>query len=622
MKKRVNFNYLNRDFYSLVEDLKTYVKTYYPEDYNDFSTSSIGMMLLEINAYVGDILSYHTDKNFKELFIDHAQNRSSIVGIAKNLGYRQRGRSPAVTLLDVNITIPVKGDTYDEDYLITIEKGMRAGTSQGQTFEILEDIEFSQHTSLNGIKNRTIVPNYNASNEIVNYTITKQVPAIAGITKTTYLEVTENLAVPFMKWYPDTTDFNISEVLNVVSKSDRFTPTTESEWDDSDENSIAWFEVDSLPQERVFVDTSVTGDSSEGYWKYTDSRFITEYDENGILYLTFGAGIKNTDLYENYIASGLTNITKASILNNDSLGIIPQIGTYMHIRYRSGGGKETNCAMNTITNVLKKNVSYIPGGSSLPISNVNDVLNSVRVNNPVPALGGRDFETSEELKINARHHFSSQDRCVTVDDYISRTMLMPAKYGSVFRAYAEADPESMNTNLYILTRDENGRLKNTGNDTVKFNLAAYLKQYKVLNDFVRILDGRIINLGLNFTIQVLPAYNKNDVIVNSINVLKNYFSVENWQMNNTIFISQINELLRQQPGVINVVNLQFYNKVGNGYSNDILAMNNNIDLSDLGVIANYGQVPLTPVNNSIKAPITGMFEFKYPEKDFRGSAIS
>ena len=45
MTRKINFNYLNRDFDTLKEDLKSYVKLYYPNDYNDFSVSSVCMML-------------------------------------------------------------------------------------------------------------------------------------------------------------------------------------------------------------------------------------------------------------------------------------------------------------------------------------------------------------------------------------------------------------------------------------------------------------------------------------------------------------------------------------------------------------------------------------------------
>ena len=620
MPKKTNFNYLNRDFESLKTDLKGFIKLLYPDQYNDFSESSVGMMLLELNAYVGDNLAHHVDKNFNELFMETAVNRNSVIRLAKNLGYRVNGKSPAVTLLDVSINVPTDGTGYDEDYLITLQKGFRVSSDSSQNYEVWEDIDFSEHTSLSGIKNRTIDPNYNNSNEIISYKITKRVAAVAGETKYSTLEITNTNAVPYMTWVIDDEDDSIIEVLNVISTDVRTSPSLEIDWTESGSYTV-WNEVESLPQERVFVDTTVS-DGSEGYWKYTDKRFLSEYDEDGYMFLTFGAGVKDYDSYDDFITNGISALTLSTLLNNDSLGTIPEIGTYLHCRYRTGGGAETNAGQGTITNIVSKIVSNIPGGAGLPSATLTEVLNSLSVVNPIPAIGGKDLETIDEIKEHARGHFSSQDRCVTLDDYISRVAQLPANYGTIFRSYAESDSDSLNTRIYILTRDANGNLKNSGNDQTKFNLAAYLKNYKMLNDFIEILDGRIINLGIRFSIQVTQDQSKKNAITNCINALKEYFAIDKWRMNDTIYLSKITELLLQQPGVVNVVSLQFFNKVGGNYSTDILSTNQNLTMVQAQIIAQTGEVEIVPVNNKIRSSQTSMFEIKYPESNISGGAIT
>lgn len=616
--RNLNVNYLNRDFGSLKQDLMNYVKVYYPDRYNDFSESSVGMMLLELNAYAADMLSYHVDKTFGELFLDSAQNRDSVINLAKNLGYKASGRKPAITMLDVSIEVPPDGDAPDEDYYITLAAGMKVKSDDGASFEIPDAVEFSESTNLNGVVNRFIEPVYNNSNEIIAYKITKRVAAIAGEVKTAILEITSENSVPFLKWNIDENDTTITEVLNVISKSDRYAPVSLADWTDAGDYT-AWYRVDSLPQERVFVDAGSGSTGSEGYWKYVEKRYTTEFDENGNLIITFGAGIEDYSSYEDFLSNGITGITPELLLNNDSLGEIPSPGVYMHVRYRTGGGAKTNAAAGTITTVLSKVLEYIPGGAGLPAAQVSDVISSIEVNNPIPAIGGRDFPTLDEIKAHAVGHYSAQDRCVTVDDYLSRISLLPPQYGTVFRSYAQADPESMNTRIYILTRDDEGKLKNSGNDTIKANIAAYLENYKLLNDFVIIDDGRIINLGINFAVQVEGSYNKKEVIVNCINELTNYFDISKWQMNDTIYISQIVEILRDQPGVVNVVSVDFKNKVGGDYSSDTLVDTKN--LSQVVKLTQNGEVDIIPTNNKIRAPKTGMFEIKYPTKDIRGAAI-
>lgn len=620
MTRKINFNYLNRDYETLKEDLKSHARLYYPDQYNDFSESSVGMMLLEMTAYVGDILSYHVDQTFNEMFLDSAQNRDSVIRIAKNLGYKTRGKNPAVVLLDVSIEIPVAGSSFDSGYLITIQKGMKVKSSSGVRFEVIDDIDFSSQVSITNVINRTIDPVYNASNEISHYLITKTVPAIAGETKIATLEITTSNAVPFMKWLPSEDDFEITEIKNIISKDNRFPPDNEADWSDSSSHNV-WYQVDTLPQERVFIDNSSTGSVSEGYWKYVEKRYEVDYDKNGNSFLTFGAGIKDYNSYDDFLTNGVSALTVTTLLNNDSYGEIPEIGTFLHCRYRTGGGAKTNAAVGTIRSVESKVVSNVPAGGAAVGSVLSQVTNSIAVTNPIPAIGGAEFETINEVKVNSRKHFSSQDRCVTIDDYTSRVAQMPAPYGKVFRSYAEADPDSMNTKLHILTRDENGKLKNSGNDQIKLNIASYLKNYKVLNDFIEIVDGRIINLGIRFAIQVSREHNKKDVVVNCIKQLTNYFAVENWEMNGVIYISEVTELLMSQPGVVNVASLQFFNKAGSGYSNDVISYGIDNRLATAVELAQNGEIEISPVNNKIISSNTSMFEIKNPEVDIRGAAL-
>jgi len=621
MSQKTRFNYLNRDYTSIKKDLQTHLKVYYPDQYNDFNEASVGMMLLELVAQTGDILSYHVDDKFNELFLDSATDRNSVIRLAKNLGYRPRGKTGASTLLNVAIDVPTLGDHYDEDYLVTLGIGFQAQGGNGITYICDEPIDFSSHYSLSGTPNRTIEPNYNSSDEIVSYRITKTVLAHAGETKIATVEITNDRGVPYFNWTLDEDDNSIIDIRNIVSTSTRFAPTSESEWVAAGSN-LVWYEMPSLAQERTFIDTSSVGDYSEGHWHYTAQRFISEYDQYGLLSVTFGAGVKDVDNFDDFITNGMAGLNPGDLLNNDSLGTIPEPGTYLHCRYLTGGGFNTNTGMNNITNVKLQEITNVPGGAALPTDKYTTAINSITVTNPIPAVGGRDFETVAEIKEYAKKNFSSQDRCVTVDDYSSRVQLMPSKYGNVFRSHASADPETMSTALYILTRDYEGKLKNTENDTVKFNLANYLSQYKLLNDFVNIYDGRIINLGIEFTLQIQASYNKKEVLVNAMNMLAKHFEISQWNMNETIFISQINEMLLEQPGVVNVVKLSFLNKIGGDYSSDVLAINSGrLDLRDAAQIAQNGFIYITPVNNSIKAPMTGMFEIKYPQKDIRGSAI-
>jgi hypothetical protein len=573
------------------------------------------MMLAELNAYVGSILSYNLNHKYNELYIDRATERSSVLQLARNLGYNPRGKSPSVTMINVDIVVPVSADEPDEDYLFTIDSGMIMQSDTGVLFTTTSDINFANHKNDHGVNNRSIIPNY-SNNEIVNYTIRKQITAVAGEIKTTSMLVTSENAIPFMEW---SLGEDVTEILNMVSNNNSQAPSGLDSWSNSVDNDI-WYEVPYLAQESVYVDTSdSTSESRSGYWKYIDTRFTTQYDENGLCVLTFGAGYNNFDNYQEYLDSGLDALSMTSRLNNDSLGQIPSVGSYLHVRYRYGGGVATNVRSNSINSVVSKSVSNISLGADT--ITLNGVISSISVNNIIPAIGGADLEGIEEIKIKSKKNFSSQDRCVTVDDYIAKTLQMPAQYGAIYKAYAESNRDTQKTRLYILTLDENGHLKNSGNDLIKQNLASWLENFRIINDFVEIRDGLIYNLGIYFTVKKNPGVSSNQVLIDCVNVLKDAFILRKLDMNYKIFISELVDLLMDVYGVQNVVDISFVNKVNGDYSSNIMPLTNSYDLSDIAKYTQTREIPLTPTNNSISSTPTSMFEIKYPNSDIKGRVI-
>lgn len=612
---RTNIKYINRDFSSLKQDLLDYVKLVYPDSYNDFSEASVGLMLLELNAYVGDVLSYHLDRRYNEMFLETAQQRSSLFRLSNNLGYKPRGKRGSACLVDLEITVPVSGDTFDDRYALTYERGIQLQAENGTIFEILEDVDFNNANSFKGNPNRQVIPIKDSDGNITQYRLRKRVVATAGESVTEQLEITTENAKPYMTWTLANDD--ILEIRNLINSDTSTFPTSENEWV-ADRDRI-WYEVDYLAQNKVFIDTSTgqTATTRTGYWKEVDKRFDANYDELGNLTLTFGAGVQNFDLYANWLASGNTQLETQQLLNNSSMGVIPSPGSYLQIRYRRGGGRESNVPTSAITRVLNSVVSSVPGEGSVDSIQLAQTQRSLTVTNPIPAIGGSDAETNNDLRFMARGNFAAQDRVVTLDDYESRCLQMPSQYGTIFRVHAANDQSNFVTRLFVLTRDETGRLKNTGNELVKNNLATYLERYRLLNDVVEIHDGRIINISIDFTVLVENGLNKRQVVYQCIKELQDYFNIENWQMAQTIYIGQIYELLREVQGVVNVTNVSIINKYGGSYSSDVLPE----ALLEGKIVRNTGSNKILPVNNAVKCSVTSMFEIKYPTKDIVGRAL-
>ena len=64
-----DINYLSKDFESIKADLIDYVKRHFPNDWRDFNDASGGIALLELMAYVGDVLTFNIDRSISLTFI-------------------------------------------------------------------------------------------------------------------------------------------------------------------------------------------------------------------------------------------------------------------------------------------------------------------------------------------------------------------------------------------------------------------------------------------------------------------------------------------------------------------------------------------------------------------------
>ena len=234
---------------------------------------------------------------------------------------------------------------------------------------------------------------------------------------------------------------------------------------------------------------------------------------------------------------------------------------------------------------------------------MREVKDSLYVVNPVPATGGRSSETITEIRQNAIAYFNSQNRCVTDTDYVVRTLTMPAKYGNVAKAFVNKDPDSpFSINLYALGYDINKKLT-TLSVSGKQNLKTYLSQYKALSASVNIKNAFIINIGVRFKIITYSNANKNEVLVECIRKITDFFNIDLWQIGQPIILRDLYEVLDKVQGVRTVAELNVVNKYDptEGYSN------------------NYYNIPSATKDGIIfTSADPSIFELKYPTKDIEG----
>ncbi len=608
-------NYLSRDFQTVRADLINYIKAFFPEQWQDFNVASPGMALIEINAYVADLLSVAIDKKYNELFRDGVQKRSAVYRMAKTFGFQVPGVRPALTIADVSIEVPTTAMGPDYQYTPLIRAGLQIGGG-GQVFETVNDIDFSSDYSEDGKANRTIEPILNGNQDLIKYRILKRELVKAGVTRVLKVEVLQGEEKPFMKVVlPETNVLEITSVIVETGVGLNRNPN----YEDYHDFSKKYWEVDYLATDKVFTEDDTTPGSINGVkvGKYLNitKRFTKEFMSDGGCRLTFGGGVENYDSYKEFLQQNpnccdlKSNINFASLLQNPSLGEIVPGNSTIYIKYRIGGGILSNIGQNMLQSI--SNINGVILGTEAQEN--QSVMSSIRATNIIPAMGGRGLPTISEIKHFISSNFASQERCVTLDDYIARAYQIPGKFGAPFRIHGMVQDNKVM--LYILTKDANSKLNKSSTNIIKENLATYLAAHRMVNDFVEINDGQFVNLEIKTDLFIDKTYNASEVKLNAIMKIKEFFDTDNWQMNQHIYVSQLVDILRDIPGVINVVDIKFYNLESGPYSNTLSSQAVGPKEEDISLGVYKTEIEL--IRNAIFSTPLSMFEVRYPEKDIK-----
>jgi hypothetical protein len=618
MAIRRNIQYINKDFTELRASLIDYAKTYFPTTYNDFSPSSPGMMFMEMAAYVGDVLSFYLDNQVQENFLQYARQTNNLYELAYMFGYKPNVTQVATTNINLYQQVPaiLSGSTYlpDFSYALFINPNSSVISSQTPSVSFLMEDPVDFTVSSSGDPTEVSIFSINGSGNPTYFLLNKTRKAISANINTT----TFSFSAPEKFATVQINSDNIIGILDVV-----------------DSNNNKWYEVDYLGQEMVYDsikntnpnDPNLSTDGSNTPYllklKKVQRRFATRFINSGSLQIQFGSGTSaDTDEEivpnSNNVGLGLpfekTKLTTAyspsNFLFTDTYGIAPS-NTTLTVRYLTGGGVEANVPSNDL-NTLAGTVTFL--NNNLNAVTANTIYSSLAVTNLEAADGGGDGDTIEEIRQNSSANFATQLRNVTQDDYLVRTLSMPANYGVISKAYIEptkiqslsAGDNSAVLDLYVLSYNSQNQLT-LASTALKQNLITYLSKYRVTGDSINVKDGFIINIGVNFDIIVLPNYNSNDILIKCINALKDYFSIDKWQINQPIVLREIYILLDKIEGVQTVKSVEITNLVGEnlGYSPYIYDVNQ------------------ATLNNVVYPSLDPMiFEVKYPDLDIQGRIVS
>jgi hypothetical protein len=636
--------YLNKTFPEFRQSLIDFAKVYFPDTHRDFNEASPGMMFIEMASYVGDVLSYYIDTQFRESLLNFAEEQENIINIAQAFGFKPKPAAGANTKADLFQLVPAlnSGSDFLPDsrfYLKLAPNSVFTSEEFGSVnFRNAQEVDFGDPTD-----RQSTVFSVDSNNNPLTYLIRKKATLEAGDIN----EVTRTFGDPvrFNKiTLPD------EDVLGIIKIEDA--------------NGNEWFEVEYLAQDLIIDDRDNASPLEEDdqslpprkviKFRREPRRFVTRYNKDFRLEIIFGSGVLDDDsevisLDASKIASeefetrlGTSTLDPADFLSSNTFGLAPS-NTTLTITYVVGGGIESNVPANTINRVTQVSVRNDRDVFTTAEQGLfDDTVRSLAVNNPDPATGGKGADSVEEIRQSTLAFFNAQNRLVTPEDYAVRVHAMPPRFGGIAKAFVIQDEQlsaveqariedlkgSANlppitedamfvvndgnprlVNIYVLGFDADKRLQNLNSQT-KLNLKRYLNNFKMLTDEIKILDAFVVNVGVEFRIIVFKNKNVNEVLANALDAAKNFFDIDRWNINQPIIMNDLFLELSSVEGVQSVVDLKLVNKYafqnGGDYANFRYDIEGNALDDQKGLIF----PSLDPM----------IFEVRFPDTDIVGNA--
>lgn len=661
-------SYLNRNYEEYRTSLLNVTQQYYSDILPYLNDASIGSWFIELFADIADNLSYHIDRVYQETSLNAANERSSLLSMARNLGVKIPTQRAAIVEVEISCELPLNAQgsavgSYnlaipDESYAPYIKRGTLFSDGM-HTFELVSDCDFKEQFDEYGKSNRMIEPVRDSNGNITEYRYTKTAIASASSTKVFKRILNGSDIYPFMEILIQDKDImGVESIIMMDGTNINDNPYLSDYMVDSEsynnrdgKHITRFFEVENLSEQYRFGQvldkdengqynpkwdsetgicfTDIDGNNidldnpitirkiAKGEWKRLKHKFVTETTDNGMLKIIFGCGLENEygEIPED--ASSFTQYMMSRMEANDYMGVLPKANHTLFILYRVGGGVQTNISRGTLTKIISLNVT-IDGNceDALDSRKKSNVLNSISVTNTTPSYGGKDVPSNEELKRLIKYHCGAQNRCVTLKDYEARIMEMPCKYGVPFRC--AAIEENNKILIYTLGLNADGTLSSPLSEYVGNNIKEYLSNYKMLNDLVEIHSGNVINIGFEIDVFVDKSYDKAEVVKRIIDTTKDYMDIRKHFLGEDIFLGDLEKEISKLDGVSNLIELRCYDKGGGeGYSSDTSTQPYVTDSACVVEdVNNVNRIDLKESDKVLISEAHSMFEVKY-NKDIK-----
>jgi len=596
-RKLPAIDYTSRDFVSIKNDLVNYAKRYYPDTFQDFSEGSFGSMMVDMTAYVGDVMSFYLDYQVNESFLDSALDQKNINRLAKQLGYKRPGSSASEGMVTLYALIPASttGIGPDRRYAPVLKSGTKFGAENGAVFTLIEDVDFGKS------ENDIVVATINSATDLPSkYALRVDGRIRSGELKVEYITVGDYQRFP--KFFLE--DKNITEIVSVTDSSGNkyheveyltqdtvYFPVTNAGADKDLVPSI--MKPRAVPR-RFIVDNHVDSTSIQfGYGSDDNVTSDVVAEPSTVILNTHG---------KNFVSD--TSFDPTKLIETDKLGVAPS-NTVLTVVYRSNGPNSVNISTDSLVSIADVDIKF-KNSNALSSTKMTEVISSIEFENQEPIVGDIRALSPEEIKVRAYGIYSAQNRAVTKEDYKALIYKMPGNFGSVKRLNISQDKDSFsrNLNLFVLSENANGQLI-TCPSTLKNNLKTWITNYKMINDTIDILDGKIVNLSIKYEIMVDREENRFRAIKLANRALARRFATNAFEFGEPFFVSDIYQVLKNIPSVLDVGKVEVLQQTGQAYSD----VDFNLDKF------------VSPDGKMIIPPEDYIFEIKFPSDDIVGSIM-
>ena len=587
---------INKNKEEFKSELLDYARSNFPDKISDFSEASLGGMLLDFAAIVGESLTFYIDQQINELDYENASTEFSISNHLRKANVNVGFASPSSVLVDFYLLVSkdASDDTKpNSDYLPVIKRETQLRSDDGITFNLEENIDFSSGCE--------IIREVVSGNESF-YLIKKSGICTSGEIINESFAFDDNTTEDFLSY-----TFSNENITKIIKVSDGSSDLNE------------YKEVEFLSQdtvyEKVILDSTSYISISPAAFRYTLERDF----ENGLTTIRFGNNKNNINedgiltnpeelsmplLSRDYMTN--FSLDPKKLIGSKSLGVSPA-GKILNVKYKFGGGSDHNVqsrSINTIDNVIYS----FPRLISEDTDSIT-VINSLSVLNEENAVGGSNALSLEELKDQIKPSMKMQSRIVNHEDLLARLYSMPSDFGRISKASILDNPYSKAAkDLYVICKNNQNHYENA-NDALKYNISKYLNEYRLIGDSFNIINAEIYNFSIYLKIKVSNNYDQQDVITEVQSKIFTLMRFEKLQIGEPINVNKIVKIALDTPGVLTI---------SSNFKTIIRPVNNDtidrVNLLDSNKIYNDNSFSVFDrYDNGIMIPPKGgIFQLKYP----------